>query len=144
MFRLDHEVSKWCSALTRQGQLSGAQIEELRDHLYDEIEKQQASGVSQENAFRRAIGKLGTIDELTHEYSKNQRLGHVLSVIANVPYGVQVLGIYLMALACLMGYSTAAAYSAYYSGPFTPLDTLPLLLAFVVIATFGWCGLKGF
>lgn len=144
MFRLDHEISKWCSGLAHHGHLSGSQLEELRDHLCNEIEKQQASGVSEEEAFRLAISRLGTIDELTHEYSKNQQIGHVLSVIANVPYGAQVLGIYLIALACLMGYSTVNAYFAYYSGKFTPPDTLPFMLAFVVIATFGWCGFKGF
>lgn len=144
MFRLDHEVSKWCSDLTRHGHVSGSQLEEIKDHLYNEIEKQQALGVSEEEAFRRAIRKLGTIDELSHEYAENQRIGHVLSLIANVPYGAQMLGIYLIALACLMSYSTASAYFAYYSGQFTPPDTFPFTFAFVVIATFGWCGLKGF
>ena len=144
MFRIDHEVSKWCLALRRQGRLSGSQLEELRDHVYDEVEKQKASGVSEEEAFRLAINRLGTIDELTYEYSKNQRIGHLLSVIAHVPYGAQILGIYLMALACIMSYSTATAYFAYYSGQFTPPDTVPLMLAFIVITCFGWCGFKGF
>ena len=144
MFRLDHEVSKWCSALTRQGRFSASQVEELTDHLYNEVQKQQALGVSEEKAFYLAIRKLGTIDELTVEYSKNQRIRHALSAIANVRYGAQVLGLYLMAVACLMSYATATAWFAYYSGEFTPPDTVPFVLAFAVIATFGWCGFKGF
>ena len=42
MFRLEHEISKWCTSLTRKGHLRASQIEELRDHLYNEVEKQQA------------------------------------------------------------------------------------------------------
>jgi hypothetical protein len=100
--------------------------------------------VSEETAFRSAVKMLGTIDELTREYSKNQRIGHALSVIANVPYGTQVLGIYLMVVACLMSYSTVAAYYAYFSGRFTPPNEFPFVLALAFIAAFGWYGFKGF
>jgi hypothetical protein len=144
MFRLDHEITKWCAALTRQGHFSASQVEELRDHLYNEVQEQEALGVSEEKAFYLAVKKLGAIDELAREYAKNQRIGHALSVIANVPYGMQVLGFYLMAIACLTCYSAAIAYFAFYTGQFTPPNNFPFVLALAVIATFGWCGSRGF
>jgi hypothetical protein len=143
MFRLDHEVSKWCSALTRQGNFSASQVEELKDHLYNDVQEQQALGVSEETAFYLAVKKLGAVDDLAQEYAKNQRIGHALSAIANVTYGAQILGCYLVTVACLMCYSTAAAYLAYYSGQLTSQDKLPFVFAFAVVATFGWCGFKG-
>ena len=144
MFRLDHEVSKWCSMLTRRGHLSASQVEELRDHLYIEVLRQRELGVSEEKAFYLALKKLGTVDELTQEYTKNQRIRHALCVLANVPYAGQILGAYLISIACLTCYSTAVAWLAYYSGQLAPPDTFPLMLAFVLIAAFGWCGFKGF
>lgn len=143
MFRLDHEIFQWCSSLRRSGRFSASQVEELRDHLYSEVQVQLALGVSEEEAFNLAVGKLGTIEDLGREYSKNQRISHAVSVIANIPFGSQILGFYLITLACLMCYSTAAAWFAYYSGRFAPPDTVPFVLAFAVIAAFGWCGFKG-
>ena len=143
MFNLDHEMSKWCSELARQARVSDVQIEELRDHLYSEVRRQLAIGASEEEAFCRAVEQLGAIDEITREYSKNQRIGHAISAISNIPYATQVLGLLLMTGACLMSASVIAGYYRYYSGLFTPPDSFPLVLALALIALFGWSGLKG-
>ena len=143
MFSLDHEMSKWCAAIARQGRVSESQIEELRDHLYNEVHRQRTSGTNEEEAFRIAIDKLGGINEIIREYSKNQRIGHALGAISNVPFGTQALGLYLMIGACLMSYSVVVGYYKYYSGHFTPPDTFPLAVALALIALFGWSGLKG-
>lgn len=137
MFHLDRAISKWCSALASRSHMSEAHIEELEDHLHDEIRKQQALGSSEEDAFKSAVKRLGTLDELAREYSRNRRVGNALSAIASSPYATKIFGLYLMTGACLTLYSVSAAFLSGRVGD-------AYMLALLVVCSFTWAGFKGY
>jgi hypothetical protein len=72
MFNLEKEVEKWIQAVQGPGCSQADSMEELQDHLYSEIERLQASGLSDEQAFIKATEQLGKADDLNAEYSKNK------------------------------------------------------------------------
>ncbi len=73
-FDLDREVTAWCRAVHPYGWNRRARREELADHLYCEIERLQAAGLSQQAAFRAATTQLGEVAELQSEHTKNATL----------------------------------------------------------------------
>lgn len=74
MFDLEKEVAAWCEAVHADGCRNAASVAELRDHLYCEIDRARAEGLSNELAFAAAVTKLGPRPELTAEHAKNRSL----------------------------------------------------------------------
>lgn len=73
MFDLEKELHDWCvSVLGKRGDEDLRS--ELKDHLYCEIEVHQRAGLSQEQAFRLAVSKMGEPGGLLEEFSKNKGL----------------------------------------------------------------------
>lgn len=76
MFELDQAVNNWCQSVI--GVVYGctnnveARSAELKDHLYCEIERFEAEGLSQEQAFNKATQQMGDAEELMAEYAKNK------------------------------------------------------------------------
>jgi len=85
MFDLDREVTAWSTAVHAGRCHPAASVAELTDHLYCEIERARATGLSDEEAFRTAIALLGSASELTAEHDKNRSaLGAACQVAANL------------------------------------------------------------
>lgn len=72
MFDLDREVAAWSRAVHEERCQPAAVVAELSDHLYCEIERARATGLSDEAAFRAATARLGTARQLTAEHAKNR------------------------------------------------------------------------
>ena len=72
MFDLEYEIDKWARQVADQGCFTSGRIDEMKDHIYCEIEKFEESGYSQREAFQRAVSSVGSPDELTGEFSKNR------------------------------------------------------------------------
>jgi hypothetical protein len=81
MFDLDREVTAWSASVHAERCRPAAEGLELTDHLYCEIERGRAEGLSDEQAFRAAIARLGSPTALTAEEAKNRSaLGTVCQV----------------------------------------------------------------
>ncbi len=74
MFELEPAVNQWCAEVSRRITDSDDLRAELKDHLYCEIESLRDQGLSEEQAFRLAVQKLGDPTELVSEYRENRRL----------------------------------------------------------------------
>jgi hypothetical protein len=74
MFDLEREVESWSTAVHGERCRPAAEVAELRDHLYCEIERGRAEGLSDEDAFRAAIARLGSAEALSAEHTKNRSL----------------------------------------------------------------------
>ncbi|HET9273191.1 MAG TPA: permease prefix domain 1-containing protein [Methyloceanibacter sp.] len=74
MFDLDKEIANWSAAVHAGRCRSEASVAELRDHLYCEIERARAEGLTEEQAFSAAVAKLGSAPELAAENAKNRSL----------------------------------------------------------------------
>lgn len=80
MFDLDQAVHRYCSSVSTSWFRRSAQIAELEDHLYCEIERLVVGGASPERAFVQATSKLGETAELQREFGKNRRRLSWLSI----------------------------------------------------------------
>lgn len=72
MFNLDHEISAWCRSIYPNWWDRSARVAELADHLYCEVERLQAEGLSEEEAFVSATKRMGDVDALIVEHAKNR------------------------------------------------------------------------
>jgi hypothetical protein len=85
MFDLEREVAAWSAAVYAERCRSSAGEAELSDHLYCEIDRARAAGLSDEEAFRTAVARLGSPAALTAEHAKNRSaLGTVCQVAAKL------------------------------------------------------------
>ena len=86
-----NEVWRWMQALLRRGKAEGELDEELRFHLERQVEKYVQSGLSQEQAKRRARLEFGGV-ELAKEECRDARGVRLLEVFwQDVRYGVRLL-----------------------------------------------------
>lgn len=74
MFDINNAIDQWCDDIgSNDGE--GAELrEELKDHLYCEIEILQKEGLTDQQAFNLATKKLGKPNELLSEYKTNRKL----------------------------------------------------------------------
>ncbi len=71
MFDLRRAVDTW-SQTVRSGRCEGSEsVDELTDHLYCEIDRARAEGMSDEQAFAAAVARIGAPKALVAEKAKN-------------------------------------------------------------------------
>jgi len=74
MFNLETAVDEWCQGIGNPQGESAELKEELKDHLYCEIEALLEEGLSDQQAFSLATKKLGQPEALLDEYRKNRNI----------------------------------------------------------------------
>jgi len=72
MFSLEKAVQQWCELVLSNDSIKSRNIDELKDHLYCEVENFQQQGIEDSEAFKLAIKKMGEIDLLSGEFEKNR------------------------------------------------------------------------
>jgi len=72
MSEIEKRVREWCTSIVPDGCVQDGHLEELEDHLLSEIERLQATGLDQEQAYTTAIERMGEAKMLMSEYSKNR------------------------------------------------------------------------
>jgi hypothetical protein len=72
MFDLDREVRAWSAQVHAERCQRSMGVDELVDHLHCEIDRVRATGMSDEDAFRAAVMRLGSISDLSAEHAKNR------------------------------------------------------------------------
>jgi len=70
MFDLNKQIKIWRSGLAQQQTLEKSDIDELENHLREEIERLAASELSEQEAFIVAAHRLGRSDSLSEEFAK--------------------------------------------------------------------------
>jgi hypothetical protein len=71
-FDLDKAVQQWCELVLSNDCIKSQNIDELKDHLFCQVEHFQQSGKDEKQSFKLAIEKMGEIDMLSGEYEKNR------------------------------------------------------------------------
>lgn len=69
MFHLESEIHAWCQSFRSRNH---ANVEELKDHLYCEIDQLTEQGLTEKQAFVIATERMGNPAELRKEYAKNR------------------------------------------------------------------------
>jgi hypothetical protein len=93
MFDLEQSIVDWRQQMLAAGIKTPVPLEELENHLREEIERQMESGLDEQNAFTVALRKIGSADPLQQEFKKIssgdklQRQKRVEGIISIVIFG---------------------------------------------------------
>lgn len=145
MSSLEKRIEHWRRTLGQSGTIGGASIEELENHLREEIGSLQRLGLTEQEAFLVARCRLGDTTQLQEEFAKvdgNRRvmehlssmaMGVLLFLLASyISNGISRGGLWLASLLDLHGYTLGAV------GVATKIVTIVglLLLGYVFIKSF--------
>jgi hypothetical protein len=67
---LEAQIDRWRGYVQRSRAISPADVDELEDHLREQIADRQATGLDDEEAFLVAIKRLGNLDAVSHEFAR--------------------------------------------------------------------------
>lgn len=68
--QLDTQIGEWRAAVLRSRAVEEADADELEEHLREQIADLEATGLSADEAFLIAVGRLGKVDAVTAEYAR--------------------------------------------------------------------------
>lgn len=67
---LEAQIDRWRNYVQRQQAISAADVDELEDHLREQIAERQATGLDDDEAFLVAIKRLGNLDSVSREFAR--------------------------------------------------------------------------
>ncbi len=67
---LEAQIGRWRRYLERHRALAPADVDELEAHLRDQIDELEQSGLSPDEGFLVAVGRLGRIDDISREFAR--------------------------------------------------------------------------
>ncbi|SDK66302.1 permease prefix domain 1-containing protein [Arthrobacter sp. ok362] len=67
---LEAQIDRWRGYVQRSRAISPADVDELEDHLREQIADRQATGLDDEEAFLVAIKRLGNLDAVSREFAR--------------------------------------------------------------------------
>ena len=70
MFDLDQEIREYLGSLKNKRLMHVEYLDEMESHIRDEVEDLMETGMSEREAFRASIDRLGPSGELLQEYRK--------------------------------------------------------------------------
>jgi hypothetical protein len=70
---LEAQIAEWRAFVARSPAVDGHDVEELEAHLRDEIADLDAAGLTADEAFLVAVKRMGSVDELSHEFAREHR-----------------------------------------------------------------------
>src|SRR3954451_19921950 len=140
---LETQINRWREYVQRREAISPTDVDELEDHLREQIADRQASGLDDEEAFLVAIKRLGNLDAISHEYARehSDRLWKQLVLVPEAPDGARKrrwreLAV-VLALAVGAGLAVKAG-SAWMGDGEVLMRNLGLLVFPFLAAYFGW------
>lgn len=79
---LEARIAEWRAFVAAAPAVDGRDVEELEAHLRDQIADLDAAGLTEDEAFLVAVGRLGSVDVLSGEYARehSERLWRQLTV----------------------------------------------------------------
>jgi hypothetical protein len=130
---LEERIAEWRAYLSRRQAIDAVDVDELEDHLRNQVSDLQAAGLDDEEAFLIAVKRIGDLDALSQEYAReySERLWKRLVVPPGEAGGER---------------NREATDTLWYVRNIS-LFTLPFLAAFLarkrVLPTGGWAALAG-
>lgn len=77
IFNIENSIRNWKKKLRKNRTLEDGYIEELEQHLRDEIERNVNTGMSEEEAFKNAVRNVGEVEAIDDEYFKTSTTNRV-------------------------------------------------------------------
>ncbi len=73
MFNLEQSIVEWRQQMLVAGIKTPVPLEELENHLRDEIERQTKMGLNEQKAFEISVKQIGQPEPLHREFKKSER-----------------------------------------------------------------------
>lgn len=67
---LEERITEWKVYLNRRQAIDAVDVDELEDHLRNQVSDLQAAGLDEEEAFLIAVKRIGALDALSQEYAR--------------------------------------------------------------------------
>ncbi len=67
---LEEQIAAWRGFVHRRRAVAGADVEELEDHLRDQVADLEAGGLAPDEAFLVAVKRMGSLDDLSREFAR--------------------------------------------------------------------------
>ena len=141
--RIEEQIMTWRTYVARKEAIDGRDVDELEDHLRGEIDRLEASGLSDDEAFLVAVKRLGGLDDLSREFARehSERLWKQL-MFADEPRAPRNGGL-VLAVGLAVGAALAVKVPALFGigfddttgfyGRFFALLVLPFLAAYLLV-----------
>lgn len=86
---LEEQIAHWREYLRRRRAIHAPDVEELEDHLRDQVEALTGSGLTGDEAFLVAVKRMGSLDALSREFARehSERLWKQLVIASDVRDG---------------------------------------------------------
>jgi len=92
VFNLEQSIGEWRRQMAAAGLKNGDLLDELENHLREDVERQTNSGAMAHQAFETAVARMGEAIALNQEYKKvaktvgiSARIKHSVLTIAGIP-----------------------------------------------------------
>jgi hypothetical protein len=84
---LEAQIDQWRGYVRRREAISGADVDEMEDHLRERVEDLRATGLDDDEAFLVAVKRMGTLDDLSREFAQEhfERLWKQLVLVGEQP-----------------------------------------------------------
>lgn len=103
MFSLEKELHKWRTDFTDNEDFTEEDIQELESHLLDKISELEKQGLSQAEAYSKALNELGFVNELEGEYKKANLKNKIISKVIVGIWGYAIINLILNSVALFIG-----------------------------------------
>lgn len=67
---LEGQIAAWRQYVSRRGAISALDVNELEDHLRDQVADLERTGLSPDEAFLVAVKRMGSLDEVSREFAR--------------------------------------------------------------------------
>lgn len=140
---LEAQLELWRGYVARRRAISAADLDELEDHLREQIDERRASGLDDDEAFLVAIKRMGNLDAVSREFARehSERLWKQLVLMPGTPgisgpgHGVELAVV--LSLAIGAGLALKAGIS-WLGDDISLLKNVSLLVIPFVAAYFAW------
>jgi hypothetical protein len=128
---LEAQIAQWRAYLRRRAAIHGSDVEELEDHLRNQVAALTTHGLSEDEAFLVAVKRMGNLDAVSREFARehSERLWKQLVVPESDDSAARARGD--SALAFLL--ATAAAVAIKIPALFDPPDSFWALNASLLV-----------
>ncbi|WP_040795581.1 permease prefix domain 1-containing protein [Nocardia higoensis] len=89
--RLESQIGQWRGYIERHRAISAADVDEMEDHLRDQISDLSTAGLAADEAFLVAVKRMGSVDAISREFARehSERLWKQLVLLPAPAEGVR-------------------------------------------------------
>lgn len=84
---LEAQIGQWRGYVERRQAITAADVDEMEDHLREQVADLAATGLDDEEAFLVAVKRIGSVDAISHEFARehSDRLWKQLVLVSTAP-----------------------------------------------------------